>query len=656
MVQPNLQIPVNTPTTLTPQIRGNFAGSGIRSLPPPSIYTTQSAQSNESVMNRNIERLKYLREMLQNSSALSEVIKEMTFWCKNPLAYNSAYVPLLSVILVQIAKICIEEPHEPLGFYRLLEIILKYRAKFLPLFENLTLCLQQYRYLVGITALAHYDPRVHHFRSKLTEWVTPIFKKFDMTTTPQLEPNGAPRIHPQTPYSYQYHSAPENVPARLNSGAAIPAMQNSAVHTPARLNSMASASIRPISTVSSVRANTPMSIAPNPTNLTSMVANSFSHIHTPSVSNRGSYIPLSHCIIYQSGNVRAFSSVHAEFAVSKEQLKLGNVDAFIQLRCHRAMDSTERHDWPVNLKSMLLNGVEIPVQKKKYERTPDNLLGTIGTNLPTLVKPYLKEGKATLSIHFYSSEKLKEEYVFKIESFFLLVPLKALEYVKTRPHLVEMDELFNGTDDECMMVVESMPLALNCPLTMTKMKQPVRSTHCKHLNCFDLDSWISSYATGAQYLNLTCPVCSKHIELHTLNLDMVVRNIVDSTADNVRTVTIKPDGGWDYDGKHIEKKVRKTLGKTSNLSPAISVRQSNQNVSNEPRQMNAEIITRMWQEHDKSDDEGLILPDPPTKIVNNDYADATDISKILDSIFGDDDLTVEIHEFENSHYLSDDYM
>ncbi|XP_022650166.1 E3 SUMO-protein ligase PIAS1-like isoform X3 [Varroa destructor] len=53
--------------------------------------------------------------------------------------------------------------------------------------------------------------------------------------------------------------------------------------------------------------------------------------------------------------------------------------------------------------------------------------------------------------------------------------------------------------------VKSQIIPLKCPLTMTRIRIPVRFMSCKHLSCFDLDSYIAAETNKSTQ---KCPICN----------------------------------------------------------------------------------------------------------------------------------------------------
>ena len=71
----------------------------------------------------------------------------------------------------------------------------------------------------------------------------------------------------------------------------------------------------------------------------------------------------------------------------------------------------------------------------------------------------------------------------------------------------------------------TMKISLRCPLTFRRMTLPARGHDCRHLQCFDLESYLKSNGErqGAAW---KCPVCNKPALLEGLEVDQFTWSIV----------------------------------------------------------------------------------------------------------------------------------
>lgn len=100
-------------------------------------------------------------------------------------------------------------------------------------------------------------------------------------------------------------------------------------------------------------------------------------------------------------------------------------------------------------------------------------------------------------------------------------------------------------DPSSSVVVETMEFRLMCSYSQMRMTIPVRSDTCHHLQCCDLDSWVSLFAKFKAMRDpaAPCPVCTQRVLLSTLRVDdwmtVVLRNL-----PNTKLVLLSQDGSY----------------------------------------------------------------------------------------------------------------
>ncbi|SPR00092.1 unnamed protein product (mitochondrion) [Plasmodiophora brassicae] len=103
-------------------------------------------------------------------------------------------------------------------------------------------------------------------------------------------------------------------------------------------------------------------------------------------------------------------------------------------------------------------------------------------------------------------------------------------------------------DDVCD---SNMLVCLRCPLSMARMKVPVRSIHCKHLQCFDLEAMLMF---GKQYRKWSCPVCKQPTNVETLRVDSFFAKVLAGAGPDIEQANIHVDGSIEYVDPEAEKK------------------------------------------------------------------------------------------------------
>jgi hypothetical protein len=69
-------------------------------------------------------------------------------------------------------------------------------------------------------------------------------------------------------------------------------------------------------------------------------------------------------------------------------------------------------------------------------------------------------------------------------------------------------EMFLGKKDDEVTVVDQT-LSFTCPLGMVPIRVPVKGLHCKHVQCFDLMTFLNVYQSMGD--NAACPACYKKL-------------------------------------------------------------------------------------------------------------------------------------------------
>eukprot|EP00181_Compsopogon_caeruleus_P003842 CAMPEP_0184690728 /NCGR_PEP_ID=MMETSP0312-20130426/31398_1 /TAXON_ID=31354 /ORGANISM="Compsopogon coeruleus, Strain SAG 36.94" /LENGTH=735 /DNA_ID=CAMNT_0027148277 /DNA_START=108 /DNA_END=2315 /DNA_ORIENTATION=- len=91
------------------------------------------------------------------------------------------------------------------------------------------------------------------------------------------------------------------------------------------------------------------------------------------------------------------------------------------------------------------------------------------------------------------------------------------------------------------VAVERVKVSLRCPLALIRMEIPVRSKHCKHIQCFDLRAYVDY---SRKSLKFNCPFCNKP---NALPENLVISPFIEQaihTCTNADEIEIKEDGSY----------------------------------------------------------------------------------------------------------------
>ncbi|KAL1917427.1 uncharacterized protein VTP21DRAFT_3820 [Calcarisporiella thermophila] len=117
-----------------------------------------------------------------------------------------------------------------------------------------------------------------------------------------------------------------------------------------------------------------------------------------------------------------------------------------------------------------------------------------------------------------------------------------LDKIRTSRIITKEEELkkFHNQADEDILT-SSTGLSLKCPLGHTPIKIPLKSSHCRHLQCFD----------GYNYLSMNehvptwkCPVCNSNVYIGDLVYDGYFADIIHNVPDGTEGVIVEADGHW----------------------------------------------------------------------------------------------------------------
>lgn len=98
-------------------------------------------------------------------------------------------------------------------------------------------------------------------------------------------------------------------------------------------------------------------------------------------------------------------------------------------------------------------------------------------------------------------------------------------------------------DDEDGTSMVGFKYSLLDPLTYQRMEHPVRSSHCKHVKCFDLRGFVELYSNKEK---MECPVCYEPVRFDELKEDTFVLSILKDTTKDEEEVELELTGEWHH--------------------------------------------------------------------------------------------------------------
>lgn len=190
--------------------------------------------------------------------------------------------------------------------------------------------------------------------------------------------------------------------------------------------------------------------------------------------------------------------------------------------------------------------IEIHVDGINTKQYVKGLKGKPGTCRPADLTKYVNNLRRQFTVNVVYSDAMEpyilymyivhaqkpETLVDQIERNGLHIPVDATK--KT----IQRDYELNQDDD---IVMDTSSISLRCPLTYARMKHPMKSTTCDHVQCFDGLSFLTMQERIPSWI---CPVCSAQMDQNSLAVLDYMNDILQKTSEEVDTVMLNTDGSW----------------------------------------------------------------------------------------------------------------
>lgn len=190
--------------------------------------------------------------------------------------------------------------------------------------------------------------------------------------------------------------------------------------------------------------------------------------------------------------------------------------------------------------------IEIYVDGVNTKQYVKGLKGKVGTCRPADLTGTIKDINRQFTINIVYSDAA-EPYIVYLYIVDARSPQQIIDNVVNGDNFIPSNvtkreiqrEYELNQDDDIVMATSS--ISLRCPLTYARMTYPVKSTQCAHIQCFDGLSFLTMQERIPSWI---CPVCSSKIDQLLLALSQYMKEILNSTSEDVDTVILNPDGSW----------------------------------------------------------------------------------------------------------------
>ncbi|KAL2544258.1 E4 SUMO-protein ligase PIAL2-like [Forsythia ovata] len=193
--------------------------------------------------------------------------------------------------------------------------------------------------------------------------------------------------------------------------------------------------------------------------------------------------------------------------------------------------------------NFLLNG-------KGVERRT-NLYTDTGPQIPTLVTHMLKYGSNLLQ----AVGDFNGNYIIAV-AFMSAISTPNINVLQDYVQHVPAT-----TDSDSEIIEGASRISINCPISFTRIKTPVKGHSCKHLQCFDFDNYVDINSRRPSW---RCPHCNQHVCFTDIRLDQNMAKVLKEVGPNATEVIISSDGSWNA-VMETDDATKKPEDKTSNV-------------------------------------------------------------------------------------------
>ncbi|XP_022892966.1 uncharacterized protein LOC111407597 isoform X2 [Olea europaea var. sylvestris] len=96
-------------------------------------------------------------------------------------------------------------------------------------------------------------------------------------------------------------------------------------------------------------------------------------------------------------------------------------------------------------------------------------------------------------------------------------------------------------DSDSEVIEGPSQISLNCPISLIRIKTPVKGHLCKHLQCFDFENYVNINSRRPSW---RCPQCNQHTCFTDIRISQKMVEILKEVGTNITRVIVSSDGSW----------------------------------------------------------------------------------------------------------------
>ncbi|KAH9811103.1 PINIT domain-containing protein [Melampsora americana] len=188
-----------------------------------------------------------------------------------------------------------------------------------------------------------------------------------------------------------------------------------------------------------------------------------------------------------------------------------------------------------------LNSMTISANVRGLKNQPGTApppdLSTTGNGSLINMKEY---GMNRVDVIYTNTDRKYYAIVYLVEHFSIPLLIKNLKASKQQTQEEVLAKIKAGSGDDDVFTSSSV-VALVDPLVLSRIRLPIRSLQCTHLQCFDAEFFYSMMEQTSTWM---CPVCNKKLNPQQLAIDGYMQSILQITPSSIDSVIIEADGTW----------------------------------------------------------------------------------------------------------------
>lgn len=205
-----------------------------------------------------------------------------------------------------------------------------------------------------------------------------------------------------------------------------------------------------------------------------------------------------------------------------------------------------------------------------------------------------------VDVIYTNTDKRYYVIVYLVEHFSIPLLIKNLKAGKQQTKEEVLAKIKAGSGDDDVFTSSSV-VALVDPLVLSRIRLPIRSLQCTHLQCFDAEFF---YSMMEQTPTWMCPVCNKKLNPQQLAIDGYMQSILEIMPTSIDSVIIEADGTWHDENYKYGTSAKVGVKKPSSSSTSTTEKKDNGIDKSKVNSNNKRDVMVLEIDDDDEDDDG----------------------------------------------------